>query len=174
MQANVKAPRTNKAKAKAAESAVTFLPLAIIPGAETASTLPANESAQATIEPVAIAYKTATRDAATVTAQATHFAQYSDRDTAYLVFFGLAMRPHNDSATLAQIHACGKPDATGNRRSNPFYIGSAKATDAGAINRLIKAGYFIASDSGNRLSATAKAIESKAYQSQPIAPAESV
>lgn len=109
-------------------------------------------------------YRTAARDAETVMRAATNFAQYSDRDTAYLAFFGSVMRPLGHSATLAEIHNAGKP-APGNsaRRSNPFYTGSAKATDAGAINRLIKAGYLTASESGNRLTATDKAKATAAY-----------
>lgn len=117
-----------------------------------------------TVETVEIAYKTATRDAATVTAQRTNFAQYSDRDTAYLAFFGTVMRGNGDSASLADIHKAGTPaPGKADRRSNPFYTGSAKATDAGAINRLVKAGYFTVSDSGNRLAATDKAKATAAY-----------
>lgn len=93
------------------------------------------------------------RDAATVTAQATNFDQYSDRDTAYLRFFGGVMRQHNGSATLGQIHDAGKA-VSKTRRVNPHYTGSAKATDAGAINRLIKAGYITASADGNKLTVT--------------------
>ena len=95
------------------------------------------------------------RDAATVVAQATNFDQYSDRDTAYLRFFGAVMRTNNGTATLAQIHAAGKPvPGKANRTTNPHYTGSAKATDAGAINRLIKAGYITASADGNKLTVT--------------------
>ena len=107
------------------------------------------------------------RDSATIRASATAFAEYSDRDTAYIVFFGLVMRQHNDSATLGQIHAAGTQIGNGRAR-NPFYTGSAKATDAGAINRLIKAGYITASESGNRLTATPLALASAAYNSAPI------
>ena len=121
---------------------------------------PATESA-----PVRV-YK-AERDSATIRASATAFAEYSDRDTAYLVFFGLAMRSRGNTATLAEIHASGKPTGNGRAR-NPFYTGSAKATDAGAINRLIKAGYITASESGNRLTATPLALASAAYNSAPI------
>lgn len=95
------------------------------------------------------------RDAATVKAQATNFDQYSDRDTAYLRFFGSVMRKHAGKATLAQIHDAGKPVAgKPNKTTNPHYAGSAKATDAGAINRLVKAGYITASADGNTLTAT--------------------
>jgi hypothetical protein len=131
---------------------------------DAATATPATATDAATATPATIAYKSATRDAATVAAQATNFAQYSDRDSAYLAFFGGVMRGANNSATLAQLHNAGKP-VTGkpHKRSNPFYTGSAKATDAGAINRLVKAGYFVISDNGNRLTATEKAIASKPY-----------
>ena len=102
------------------------------------------------------------RDAATVVAQRTNFAQYSDRDTAYLAFFGSVMRLNGNTATLALIHESGTAAGNG-KRSNPYYTGSAKATDAGAINRLIKAGYILQSDNGNSLLATDKAIATKAY-----------
>lgn len=101
------------------------------------------------------------RDATGIVRNATNFEQYSDRDTAYLRFFGSVMRNHGNAATLRQLHDAGKAD--GNKRRNPFYTGSAKATDVGAINRLKKAGYIIASDDGNTLSATKKALENKAY-----------
>src|SRR5512146_1895986 len=75
-----------------------------------------------------------TRDAAGIVRNATNYDQYSDRDTAYLRFFGSVMRQHSGSATLAQIYAAGTPDAAnGKRRVNPHYTGSAKATDIGAI-----------------------------------------
>jgi len=145
---------------------------AIAPVATDAATVAATDTpATDTPAPVAdIAYKTASRDAATVTAMRTNFAQYSDRDSAYLAFFGHVMRGAGHSATLAEIHKAGTP-APGKteRRANPFYTGSAKATDAGAINRLVKAGYFTVSDSGNRLAATDKAIASKPYNATATA-----
>lgn len=105
-----------------------------------------------------------TRDAAGIVRNATNFDKYSDRDTAYLRFYGSVMRQHNHSATLAQIFAAGQPDAlNGKRRVNPHYTGSSKATDIGAINRLKKAGYLTASPDGNTLSATATAKTSAAY-----------
>lgn len=104
------------------------------------------------------------RDAATVKAQATNFDQYSDRDTAYLRFFGTVMRKNSGKATLAQIHDAGKPvPGKPNKTTNPYYTGSAKATDAGAINRLIKAGYITASADGNTLTATDAGKSQAAY-----------
>ena len=164
MQLKAKKARNVKAVAPVAEN---LLP-AIVPGAPVASLLPAPpaeiilpESALAPAEP---AYKSATRDAATVAAGATNFDQYSNRDTAYLAFFGSVMRPLGDTATLAQIHAAGKPrPGKPHLRDNPYYTGSAKATDAGAIVRLVKAGYITASPDGSRLHATEAAKTQAAY-----------
>ena len=115
------------------------------------------------------AAETVMRDAQTVTAQRTNFRRYSNRDAAYLSFFGSVMRRQSDTATLAEIHAAGT-DAGGGNRRNPFYEGSAKATDAGAINRLVKAGYLTISAGGNRLHATDKARNSEAYRGTPFLP----
>ena len=164
MQLKAKKARNVKAVAPVAEN---LLP-AIVPGAPVASALPAppaeiilTESALAPAEPV---YKSATRDAATIAAGATNFDQYSNRDTAYLAFFGSVMRPNGDTATLAQIHAAGKPrPGKPHLRDNPYYTGSAKATDAGAIVRLVKAGYITVSESGSRLHATDAAKTQAAY-----------
>lgn len=106
-----------------------------------------------------------TRDAAGIVAARTNFAQYSDRDTAYLVFFGAVCRANSGAATLRQIHdsgitRSGMPDR---KRFNPHYTGSGKATDVGAANRLISAGYFTRSPDGNTLTATARALASSAY-----------
>jgi hypothetical protein len=149
MQTKSKAPRARK-----------LAPVA--PVAPDTATIVAPVAPEAVTE--AVAYRTASRDAATVTAMRTNFAQYSDRDSAYLAFFGSVMRGAGHSATLAEIHKAGIPaPGKSDRRANPFYTGSAKATDAGAINRLVKAGYFTATDNGNRLTATDKAIASKLY-----------
>lgn len=164
MQLKAKKARNVKAVAPVAEN---LLP-AIVPGAPVASALPAPpaeiilpESALAPAEPV---YKSATRDAATIAAGATNFDQYSNRDTAYLAFFGSVMRANGDTATLAQIHAAGKPrPGKPHLRDNPYYTGSAKATDAGAIVRLVKAGYITVSESGSRLHATEAAKTQAAY-----------
>lgn len=105
------------------------------------------------------------RDAAGVVRYATNFNQYSDRDTAYLVFYGTVARAANGVATLRAIHAAGadRGHPESRKRFNPNYTGSAKATDVGAINRLCKAGYFERSADGNAITATAKALASKAY-----------
>lgn len=106
-----------------------------------------------------------TRDAAGIVRYATNYAQYSDRDTAYLAFFGSVCRAHSGSATLRDIHGAGitRTGMPDRKRFNPNYTGSAKATDVGAINRLCKAGYFTRSADGNTISATVLATSSKAY-----------
>lgn len=176
MQLKANKTRTKKAAAivAATESAIIANVPAILPDMPAASAIDSAPAPVADAASALPAYKSGARDAATILAQATQFAQYSDRDTAYLAFFGSVMRPRNDSASLADIHAAGKAAPTGNRRSNPFYTGSAKATDAGAINRLIKAGYITQNDSGTRLTATATAIANAAYNShaKPAKPAE--
>lgn len=161
---NVKAATRKARNVKAAAPVAETLLPAILPGAPVASALPVNAPATETAAPAEPAYKSGARDAATVTAGATNFSQYSDRDTAYLAFFGSVMRKQNDTATLAEIHRAGTPNpAKPHLRNNPFYTGSAKATDAGAINRLIKAGYISASESGSRLTATDAAKTQAAY-----------
>src|SRR5688572_25175470 len=105
-----------------------------------------------------------TRDAAGIVRAATNFAQYSDRDTAYLAFFGRVARANGGTATLRQIHDAGSQrDGNTRKRYNPNYAGSAKATDVGAVNRLIKAGYFTRSSDGHTIIATATAKSHAAY-----------
>lgn len=171
MQTKAKTARTRKAKATPAQPLATAATGTTATPASNAPAQPLDSAsapaivaapAPATDDSGEIKYRTAQRDAATVAALRTNFAQYSDRDSAYLAFFGSVMRVHNDSATLAQIHAAGTDTGNG-KRSNPRYTGSAKATDAGAINRLVKAGYITTSESGNRLHATALAKASALY-----------
>lgn len=152
-----------------AESAILASVPAILPGMPVASAIDAQ--APATDAPSEIAYKSASRDAQTVQAGATLFALESNRDSSYLIFFGSVMRRagNNDSATLAQIHAAGVPrNGSPHLRDNPHYTGSSKATDGGAINRAIAAGYFTKSESGNRLTATDKAKASALYNKIPV------
>ena len=166
-QAKPKPASAKPASASASASAsVTPASASAKPATVASATVAKPASASATESAPVRVYKSE-RDSATIRASATAFAEYSDRDTAYIVFFGLVMRQHNDSATLGQIHAAGTQIGNGRAR-NPFYTGSAKATDAGAINRLIKAGYITASESGNRLTATPLALASAAYNSAPI------
>lgn len=133
------------------------------------------KTATASVKPVAVASKPAkpvsdqprglTRDAATVAKQATNYDTYSDRDSAYLRFFGTVCRANGGKATLAQIHNAGvkRTDAPANKRYNPHYSASGKATDAGAIVRQIKAGFFTRSADGATITATDKARSSALY-----------
>jgi hypothetical protein len=107
-----------------------------------------------------------TRDAAGIVRYATNYAQYSDRDSAYLAFFGSVARSHGNSATLRQIHDAGitRSGMPDRKRFNPNYTGSGKATDVGAINRLCKAGYFTRSADGNTITATAQALSNALYR----------
>lgn len=116
-------------------------------------------------EPVDTSPRGLTRDAAGVTAQRTNYDTYSDRDSAYLRFFGAVCRANGGKATLAQIHAAGvtRADALDRKRFNPHYLGSAKATDVGAINRQIKSGHFTKAPDGSSIVPTKLAIESKLY-----------
>ena len=148
-----------KAKPAKATKAAVAAPVAQ-PAAKAA---PAPKAAPETL------YRSENRDAQTVVAAATNFAQYSDRDTAYLAFFGSVMRANGGKATLSQIHFAGKPVTGTSRTLNPLYTGSAKATDAGAINRLAKAGYLTVSADGKTLTATDKAKAQAAYSAHPVA-----
>lgn len=134
----------------------TAKPTAAVPAAVAAAAVPAVDTA-----PRGLA-----RDAAGIVRYATNFAQYSDRDTAYLAFFGTVCRANNGSATLRQIHDAGvtRSGQADRKRFNPNYTGSGKATDIGAINRLCKAGYLTRSADGNTLTATKLATDSAAYR----------
>lgn len=105
------------------------------------------------------------RVAQTVAGGAYPFAVENIHDGEYLRFFGSVMRPLNHTATLQQINAAGTDRGKKASRANPYYTGSASnaATNAGYINRLAKAGYITQSDSGNTLSATAKARATAEY-----------
>jgi hypothetical protein len=110
-------------------------------------------------------YRGMQRDSNTVNAMRANYAVYSDRDTAYLSFIGACAREHNGQCTLIQLHnsgilRAGSPDS---KRYNPRYAGSSKATDAGAIERLIKAGYFTYSLDRLSLVATERAEQSSVY-----------
>ena len=103
----------------------------------------------------------AARDAATIARNATSFSTLSERDIAYLRLYGDAMRANGHKATLTEIAAAGK--LVNGRVINPYYTGSAKATDAGAANRLRKAGYIVISAAGNVFTATKAARDTAAY-----------
>lgn len=97
------------------------------------------------------------RTAGRVVAGATHFGAESDRDNAYLRLFldganDAERMPNGDgrSVTLAALASYG---------TNPFYGGSAKPHDAGAINRAIKAGHATRSDDGRTVTLTERGLQ---------------
>lgn len=164
--ATVKAAKTAVAKAATAARATIAAPTATVPAivAETAIVAP-------TVAAPAVAKPSTstglTRDAAGIVRAATNYGTTRDRDIAYLAFFGNTMRANGGKATLAQIRdagvrAPGAPESD-RKRYNPLYAGSAKATDIGAINRLVKAGYLTRNGDGSELTATPLAVSSKAY-----------
>ncbi len=123
---------------------------------------PVSGATNADLKPFIRENRNLARDAVTVTRAATNFGEITDRDAAYRLFFGSIMRVNGKhSATLREIFDAGRK-ADG-KSYNPHYAGSAKATDAGAINRAVKAGYFTVSENGKRLTATAKAKADAAY-----------
>jgi len=125
--------------------------------AKPATAAPAKPSADAVV------YRSATRDAAGVVRAATNFDTESSRDEAYLRFFASAAK--RGVATLADLHNAGvKRDGNAAKRYNPFYDGSAKATDVGALNRLAKAGYLTVTANGTTFTATKRATDAAAYK----------
>lgn len=96
-----------------------------------------------------------TRTAATVAAQRTNFGGLTDRDAAYLTFYGKLARANGGKLTVAAIAAAGP--------RNPHYPGSSKAHDAGVIVRFCKAGLCTTSPDGNELTFTKLATSHAAY-----------
>ena len=109
---------------------VATAPVAVAKPADTAK--PADPVAAVATPAVAKPTANIARTAATVARQATNFAVLSDRDTAYLAFYGkLVKRAGGGRITLADIVGSGE---------RPHYDGSNKPHDAGVIVRLTKAG----------------------------------
>jgi len=77
------------------------------------------------------------RDIATANRGAAHYDQTSDRDEAYLALY--ATVTGNRSFTIAEL---------AKRKINPFYGGSNKASDGGALVRAIKAGNITVTGAG--------------------------
>ncbi len=74
-------------------------------------------------------------DSATIDAAKYPLAEISNRDESYIAFFARCARGEAGHAvTLASIAA--------QYKRNPYYAGSAKSTDAGAIQRAVKAGFL--------------------------------
>lgn len=173
---NVSAPATPAKLAKLTRKLSTPIPankaLATLPGGfltrstiEPGTVNTAKPAATDTTTDTATMPRGLTRDAAGIVRYATNYNQYSDRDTAYLVFIGAVCRANAGTATLRQIHDAGitRSGMPDRKRYNPHYTGSGKATDIGAINRLCKAGYFTRAIDGNTLTPTKLALASKAY-----------
>lgn len=100
------------------------------------------------------------RDVSTISAMRAHFGAVSSRDDAYTLFLAATFgsKPEEgDTVTLSQL---AQAHIVGGKSVNPFYNGSNKATDAGAIQRLIKAGTVTPSgDTGETLTFTARGAE---------------
>ncbi len=108
-----------------------------------------------TTEPTtdAVPYRTGARDARTIDALKYPYGSTSDRDDAYSAMLADAAGDAS-SVTLGAIHAK-YYDAERKRSRNPFYTGaSAKATDAGAIERQHKAGHVTLADDGRTVTFT--------------------
>lgn len=139
-----------KSTAKPRKIAVAKPATIALKAALKASTVPANASAAATAtaasDKPARVPATITRTAATIHAMRTNYASLSDRDQAYFAFyasFAGAKRDH--TFTVADIVASGR---------YPAYNGSKKPHDAGAVQRLVKAGLLLETDNGHTLRLT--------------------
>ena len=94
------------------------------------------------------------RDASGIERGATNFERESNRDDAYTGFFAaIARKLGRDTLTLAEIYASGVT-RDGKPSRNPFYTGSAKSTDVGAINRQRSAGRVTTTGSGDAMRVT--------------------
>jgi hypothetical protein len=100
----------------------------------------------AVADPVAVAAdRIVARDAAGIARFATNYSTTSNRDDAYRALAALAANGR-DTFTLRDVFDVATPASTAAgkpTRVNPFYTGSAKATDVGAFNRLRKAGDIV-------------------------------
>lgn len=148
------------AKPAVAKPAARKLATVKKPGATKAAAADARKPAPVTVAPVTAPATEAkpraniTRTAATIAAQRTNFGDLSDRDNAYLAFYGSLARATGHRTTVAAIVESGK---------RPDYNGSNKPHDAGVIVRLCKAGLAVTSDNGNAIAFTPKAQSLAAY-----------
>lgn len=116
----------------------------------------AKPATPATPETVARVPRGVNRTAATIAKQATNFGGVlSERDTAYLAFYGSLARLNHGTVTVADIATSGRA---------PVYSGSCKPHDAGVIVRLTKAGLCTVHDNGHRVVFTDKAKALAAYR----------
>lgn len=123
------------------------------------------------------------RTAATIARSATHYGTTSDRDGAYAALFVTVADtlPAGQPVKLGDLaEYCGRDLPAGQRARNPFYSGSAKPHDAGAINRAERAGSivkasdgasFTLTDAGRQLGLNTLRKLAEAAQPVPAAPA---
>lgn len=103
------------------------------------------------------------RTAGTVATHRYGFGSETNRDYAYLLLFGHARDnaelPNATDAGDMPENIVGRPVSLGMLASygaNPYYTGSNKPHDAGAITRAVKAGYIVRSSDGVLLAFTAR------------------
>jgi hypothetical protein len=166
MQNTAKQTRAEKAAAKKAAAAAAQ-------AAADAKNLPAVQApapveTDATPAKLTHAERGLARDAAGIKRGATNFGAYTGRDDAYTAFFGAICRSTgSDTIDLQTIlrYARGPKNA-----SNPYYAGSCKATDVGAINRQCSDGRFTKSRDGSSITATDHGKSLKAFNAETLAP----
>jgi len=81
------------------------------------------------------------RDVTTITAMRANFARVSDRDESYLAMLADNIANPKAAVSLGQLRER-YYDPASEKSRNPYWAGSAKATDAGVFERLQKAGYI--------------------------------
>lgn len=142
---------TSKRSAKPATTEAASNPATVVDGAADATTVPpvapvaVDSATVAKPDPVAVAAdRRVARDAASIARHATHYGATSIRDDAYLALYARAAGPDRNAFTLRDVFDAGTD--VGGKRHNPFYVGSSKATDVGAVNRAIKAGNVVATN----------------------------
>lgn len=154
------AKATRKIVTKPAATATVAKPATVKPVAAkpvTASGITADIAKRAATPAVAKPSANISRTAATVVRQATNFAVISERDTAYLAFYGkLSKRVTTGIVTLADIVQSGE---------RPSYAGSNKPHDAGVIVRLTKAGLLAHNADGHGFTVTALGKSHRAFTS---------
>ncbi len=81
------------------------------------------------------------RDVTTIVAMRANFSKVSDRDESYLAMLADSIGSAKGSVRLSALREK-YYNPVSEKSRNPFWAGSAKATDAGAFERLAKAGYI--------------------------------
>lgn len=110
---------------------VAAKPVAVATPAKPVAAKPATPAPAPATEAAPKTPANVTRTIATIAKRATNFGGLSDRDNAYLAFFA-SFAKRDGNVTIATLAASGdKPNVPGS---------SAKPHDAGAVNRLVRAG----------------------------------